>query len=154
MLVCSFSGSIARAQRVESSRAAPTANGPLADSLRIFALDMAALLRARNTDAVIRLYGDTARFVHIENGDIIPWSRLSAMMRQYFATVKENPVSAVGEPGVLVIDRNTAVVWVVHRMGATDRGPAHEGTWSGVLRRIDGAWRIVHSHSSDRRSRS
>ena len=115
---------------------------------------MAALLRARNTDAVIRLYGDTVRFVHIENGNIIPWSQLSAMMRQYFATVTENPVSAVGEPGVLVIDRNTAIVWVVHRMGETDRGPAHEGTWSGVLRRIDGAWRIVHSHSSDRRSRS
>ena len=152
MLVSCFSGATACAQRADQPRAVTTSHRALADTLRTFARGMGPLLRARNADAVIRLYGDTLRFVHVENGNIIPWPQLSAMMREFFATAKENPVDVVGEPGVMIIDTNTAVVWLIHRMGATEQAPAHEGAWTGVLRRIDGAWHIVHSHSSDRRS--
>jgi ketosteroid isomerase-like protein len=74
------------------------------------------------------------------------------MMRTYFATNTTNPVRVIGEPGVTLIDRNAAVVYVTHTTeGRADRA-AHEGVWTGVLRREPGGWKIVHSHSSDRRN--
>jgi ketosteroid isomerase-like protein len=123
----------------------------LADSLRAFAVDMGATLRALDIDGVIRLYGDTTQFVHVDNGVVIPWRELSRMMREFFRTAKSNPVDVIGEPGVTLIDRNTAAVYVSHRFGATAHGPAHEGVWTGVLKRGPNGWRIMHSHSSDKR---
>jgi ketosteroid isomerase-like protein len=110
---------------------------------------MAELLRVRDADGVIALYGDTARFVHVDNGEIVPWSRLAPMMRTFFATARENPITVVGEPGVVVMGRDHAVVVVVHRAQRQGEAP-HEGVWTGVLHRDGGKWRIVHSHSSDR----
>jgi ketosteroid isomerase-like protein len=123
----------------------------LSDSLRGFVLRMGDLLRARNAAEVIALYGDTTRFVHVENGTLMPWAQLAPLMRTFFAAAKSNPLTILGEPGVTVIDRNTAVVWAAHRFDASEGRPTHEGVWSAVLRRSAGGWKIVHSHSSDRR---
>jgi ketosteroid isomerase-like protein len=128
------------------------ATGPLADSVRAFAVNMGALLRAKNTDAVIALYGDTTHFVHVEDGVVMPWSELARSMRTFFAAPTPNEVRLIGEPGVTMIDRNTAVLYVTHGSNATAGRPAHVGVWTGVLRRGADGWRIVHSHSSDRRS--
>jgi hypothetical protein len=131
---------------------ATRASGPQADSLRAFAFRIVTLLRARDVAASLALYGDTTHFVHVENGVVIPWSQLSAMMRAYFATVTSNPVRIVGEPGVTVIDANTGVLYVTHRFDAVGDRAAHDGVWTGVVRRYGNSWKIVHSHSSDRPS--
>lgn len=126
------------------------AEGPLADSLRLFAMHMAELLRARDADAVAALYGDTLDFVHIDNGHVVTWAQMAPMMRNYLRTADANPIYVVGEPGVTVLDQNTAVVYIVHRIEAHAGRPGHEGVWTGVLRRQREGWTIVHSHSSDR----
>jgi hypothetical protein len=127
------------------------AAGPLADSLRAFALGMAAMLRNLDAQGTIALYGDRSHFVHVENGNVIPWSELSGMMTSYFATAKRNPLSVIGEPGVTIVDESNAVVYVVHHFDANEGRPAHDGVWTGVLHRFPDGWKIVHSHSSDRR---
>ena len=126
------------------------AEGPLADSLRAAAHRMIDLLRDRDTSGLIALYGDTLHFVHVEDGNIIPWPQLSTMMRSYLATVTSNPMSVIGEPGVTLIDQNTAVLYVTHRFEGSQGRDAHEGVWTGVLRRFAAGWKIIHSHSSDR----
>jgi len=131
--------------------AAQARSTALADSVRSFTLHMLELLRDRRANAVIALYGDTTHFVHVENGTVIPWSQLAPMVRTFLTTAKSNPVTAVGEPGVLMIDRNTAIVWAPHRFEASEGRPGHEGVWTGVLVRGRGGWKVVHSHSSDRR---
>jgi ketosteroid isomerase-like protein len=149
-LLCA--GSLMGAQFVCRSRplqAAPAERyDPEVDTLRALAFRMADLLRRRDAEGALSLYGDTARFVHVENGEVIPWERLSTMMRTYLATVDSNPVSIVGNPVVLVLNRTAAVVYLTHRFGGA-RG--HDGVWTGVLRRESEGWKIVHSHSSDRR---
>lgn len=125
--------------------------GPLADSLRVFALVMGDMLRQRDAKGTMALYGDRSHFVHIDNGNVIPWPQLSEMMTSYFSTAKTNPVSLVGEPGVTILDENSAVVYVTHHAAAHEGRPAHVGVWTGVLRRFADGWKIVHSHSSDRR---
>ena len=152
---------------VRSVRAQPPAvpraraDGPVADSVRAFAHQMAELLRfrceygqgslrARNADAVIALYGDTTHFVHVENGVTIPWAQLARSMRTFFATATSNRVRVIGEPDVAIIDRNAAVVVVTHTTDVQTGRAVHEGVWTGVLRRESGGWRIIHSHSSDR----
>lgn len=137
-------------QQASAPRAPMRVEGPVADSLRAWAVQMGALLRARSVDAVIALYGDTAHFVHIDNGAIIPWSQLSPMMRTYLGSAAENPISVVGEPGVVLINRNTAVVYVMHHVDSTAGRPGHDGVWTGVLHRDRTGWKIVHSHSADR----
>jgi hypothetical protein len=137
-----------RAAEQSPTHAAP-ASGPLADSLRAFAHRMAALLRERDAEGTLALYGDTTAFVHVADGRVIPWPELSATVRQYFSTAQVNPVAVVGEPGVAIMDRDNAVVYVTHEFGASGGRPAHRGVWSGVLHRFPEGWRIVHSHSSD-----
>lgn len=133
----------------EPERLSPDRREALADSLRDFAHQMADLLRDRDGPRVVALYGDTLHFVHVEDGNIIPWSQLSPMMRRHLETTTSNPLTVVGDPGVTIVDLDNAVVYVVHRFeGATDMGP-HEGMWSGVLHRFRTGWRIVHSHSSE-----
>ena len=152
MLACAL-GAIPLVARGQQGSQAETigATGPLADSLRVYVKEMVVLLRERNVDAAIRLYGDTTRYVHVENGVMIPWRQLAYMMRTYLRTAKSNPLRLIGEPGVTVIDRNTAVVYAAHHFDATPEAPAHDGVWTGVLRRGPTGWLVVHSHSSDRR---
>ena len=128
--------------------------GPLADSLRTYVKSMVSLLRERNVDAAIKLYGDTTHFVHVENGVMIPWTQLAQMMRTYLRAASSNPLRLIGEPGVTVIDRNTAVVFAAHHFDDTPEAPAHDGVWTGVLRRGPSGWLVVHSHSSDRKPAS
>jgi len=111
---------------------------------------MGDLLRNRDAKGTLALYGDPSHFVHVENGNVIPWAQLSAMMTSYFATAKSIALSVIGEPGVMILDRNNAVVYVAHRFDANEGRPAHEGVWTGVLHRFPHGWKIVHSHSSDR----
>jgi ketosteroid isomerase-like protein len=132
-----------------STPAVAQASGPLADSLRAFAHRMAALLRSRDAEGTLRLYGDTSTFVHVDNGRIMPWPEMSATVRRYFSTATSNPVSVVGQPGVTIADSDNAVLYVTHRVDATAARPAHAGVWTGVLHRSAAGWRIVHSHSSD-----
>jgi hypothetical protein len=124
------------------------AAGPVADSLRGFAFEIVARLRARDAAGTLALYGDAAHFVHIDDGRLIPWTSLSVMVRRYFAEVTSNPVRVVGEPGVTITDADDAVLYVTHCFGATAGHPAHAGIWTGVLHRFPAGWRIVHSHSS------
>lgn len=126
------------------------ATGPLADTLRAFAFRMAEGLRRMDAPGVLALYGNPEQFVHIEDGQAIPWPRLSSMIREYFSTATSNPVEIVGRPGVVLLDRNHAVLYVHHRIGSEGNRPGHEGMWTGVLRREPAGWKIVHSHSSDR----
>jgi len=125
------------------------AEGVLADSLRRFAVEMVQRLRDRDVDGVIALYGDTLHFVHVDGGQVIPWSVLALSMRGYLSTATSNPLSLVGEPGVTIIDADNAVVYARHRFEGVPGHPPHEGVWSGVLHRFREGWRIVHSHSSD-----
>jgi hypothetical protein len=132
------------------SEAPSGAAGPLADTLRAFAFRMAERLRRMDAPGVLALYGNPEQFVHIEAGHAIPWPRLSSMIREYFSTAPSNPVEIVGQPGVVLLDLNHAVLYVHHRMGSAGSRPGHEGMWTGVLRREPSGWTIVHSHSSDR----
>ena len=137
--------------QAKSPRPAVRANGPLADSLRAFAVRMVDALRRLDGRAVFAFYGDTSHYVHVENGVMIPWSQLSEMMRTYFATAKTNPLSVIGEPGVTLVDRDNAVVYVAHHFESNEGQPAHDGVWTGVLHRTANGWRVLHSHSSGRR---
>jgi ketosteroid isomerase-like protein len=122
----------------------------LADSLRTFVVHMGDLLRARDANAVLGLYGDPAHFVHIENGAVVGWTDLSASMKQYFASTTVNPLHLVGEPGVQVLDHDNAVVYAVHHFDGIQGRSAHDGVWSAVLHRYASGWKIVQEHSSDR----
>jgi hypothetical protein len=138
------------AAHAQAAAPAGRAAGPLADSLRAFAHRMAELLRNRDVEGTLGLYGDTSAFIHVDNGRIIPWTELSATVRRYLSTATSNPVSVVGEPGVTIADADNAVLYVTHHFDTTGGHPAHGGVWTGVLHRSREGWRIVHSHSSDR----
>jgi hypothetical protein len=132
------------------AQALPRATSPLADTLRAFARNMGEIFRRMDIKATVALYGGYAHFVHVEDGNIETWPQLEKQMTEYFATAKSNPVSVVGEPGVIIMDANNAVLYVTHRMEASENRPAHIGVWSGVLHRYADGWKVVHSHSSDR----
>jgi hypothetical protein len=119
----------------------------LTDSLGRHAEEMLATLRRMDAPGLAAMYGRTETFVHADNGKEIPWSLLEPQMRQYLAAATENDVRWLRPPKVLVLGENAAVIWGVHRVRSD--GDSHDGVWTGVLERIGGEWRIVHSHSSD-----
>jgi hypothetical protein len=136
-------------QHAPTSAAKTGATGPMADSVRAFIREMAVLLRERKSDEVVALY-DTVGFMHVDDGVVTSWAEMAKSMRTFFATAKSNPVRIVGEPGVVIVDRNSAVVVVDHTTEPVPGQQAHDGIWTGVLRRGATGWKIAFSHSSDR----
>lgn len=55
-----------------AQRPAVRASGPVADTLRDLAVHMMSMLRDRDTEGLIGLYGDTLHFVHVEDGNVVP----------------------------------------------------------------------------------
>jgi ketosteroid isomerase-like protein len=124
------------------------ADAALADSLRSFAVTMGNRFHARDAEGVIAMYGDSATYVHINNGVVASYAQVTRNLRAGFAGPGTNPVWFVGEPRVVLLDANTAVVYYAMRIDAVGGRSAQEGMWTGVLRRGAEGWRIAHSHAS------
>lgn len=124
-------------------------SGALADSLRTYAATMGAMFHARDAEGVVRLYGDTSVYVHINNGSVGSWAQTAGNLR---ASAKAgsgpSPVTFTGDPKVVILDDNAAVVYYNLHIDAVGGGPAQDGMWTGVLRREPDGWKIVHSHAS------
>ena len=151
-LLCVAAGTVAMTSPLSTgaqSRLPAAHERALTDTLAGFVRRMGELLARRDADGATALYGRPQTLVHIENGVIIPWRELEPQMRQYLTTVSSNPVSIVGDPRVIVLGRDVAVVWAVHRFAGNATVPRHDGVWTAVLERREGRWRIVHSHGSD-----
>ena len=119
-------------------------------ALQEVVLGMLSSLRQRNAAAALDMYGRHQEFVHIDNGNIVRWQQLESQMRDYLQNAQSNEIYWTGRPNVLVLNEDAAIVYGRHTMRSSDTSQdAHEGEWSGVFQRIDGKWRIVHSHSSD-----
>jgi len=126
----------------------------LADSLADQVLEMLQQLRNRDADAVLAAYGRPDEFVHIDNGNVVPWLELEREVRAYLQSVESNELYWEGTPSVVVLDANAAVVYGTHSFHHNEGGTreAHQGEWTGVFQRIDGQWKLVHSHSSDKQT--
>jgi ketosteroid isomerase-like protein len=138
---------------LQAQQLSPPHEPGLADTLVQFARDMVAAVRARDVARTVSFYGRPGEFVHIENGQVVRWRDLEQQMRSFMGSIKENRLEWVGAPRVLVLSRDAAVVFGRHSFSGIDgRGKAirpHDGEWTGVLQRIGGRWKVVHSHSSD-----
>jgi ketosteroid isomerase-like protein len=106
-------------------------------------------LRNRDAEAALGIYGRRAEYVHIDNGKVVPWAQLEPQVRQYLANVKKNELYWVGTPKILKLEPNAAVVYGTHRFEGDGTRESHRGEWTGVFQRINGRWKLVHSHSSD-----
>jgi hypothetical protein len=135
--------------RTEAPYLSAAQRAALGDSLQHFAERMFELARARDLEGTLGLYGRRESFVHIDDGRPIEWPTLEAGMRRTFAQLPRNDIRWVEPPRIIVLGRDAAVVVGLHRFGGGAGVPAHDGMWTGVLERIGGAWKIVHSHSTD-----
>lgn len=106
-------------------------------------------LRNRDADAALAIYGRQEEYVHIDNGRVVPWAQLEPQVRQYLANAKKNELYWVGTPNILRLGRDAAVVYGTHRFEGDGSRESHQGEWTGVFQRIEGQWKLVHSHSSD-----
>lgn len=133
-------------QTVDTRRRAAATS--LADSLRAYAVRMGTMFHARDAEGVIALYADSARYVHIDNGIVSTRAQVVQRLRAGASSTAPNPVSFVGEPTVVLLGPDAAVVYYALRIDAVGGRPAREGIWTGALEREAGGWKIVHSHSS------
>lgn len=144
---------LAGAASLPAQQLTPVEERALSDTLVRFGREMVAAVSARDIERTISFYGRAGQFAHIENGVRVAWPQLERQMREFMGAVKENRLEWIGDPSVLILGRDAAVLVGRHAFSGVDgQGrpiPAHCGEWTGVLQRIDGAWRLVHSHSSD-----
>ncbi len=126
--------------------------------LQRFAEDILVSLRSKDIDRVISYYDHSSHFVHIENGSEKKWPKLEKEIRQFLSVVKENNLTWEGQPQVIVLSPEVAVIYGRHRFSATLADgrslPPHSGAWSGVVKRTSSGWKIVYSHSSEDVSRT
>jgi hypothetical protein len=121
----------------------------IADSITDVMYEMERALQRIDADSILSFYARTDEFVNIESGEIVPWARMAEQVRAYARRVTVNDVNWVSRPTVVVLNRDAAVVYGMHRFGGGGGFPAHIGLWTGVLQRIAGRWRIVHAHGSE-----
>jgi uncharacterized protein (TIGR02246 family) len=114
---------------------------------------MLAAIRDRDFDRVASFYDTDGSFVHFENGAQSSWPVLASQIRQFFDAAATIQLHWVGEPHIELLGPDAALVRGVHSFEGTLRDgtvmPSHTGVWSGILRRIDGQWKLIHSHSSE-----
>jgi ketosteroid isomerase-like protein len=114
--------------------------------------EMVAAVRARDPERVVSFY-DSASFVHYEDGAVVSWAELEPQMRAFIGSASRLDLSWTGVPTVVLLGPDAALVYGIHRFeGMLNDGttlPSHTGTWSGVLRRNGGTWKLIHSHSSE-----
>lgn len=123
----------------------------IADELVERSREFLRLLRSRDADAVLALYGRPNQFVHIDNGAVVQWDTLQREVRAYLDGTEENEIYWNGTPTVIVLNRGAAVVFGAHSFRTNDVAEdSHVGEWTGVFELIEGEWLLVHSHSSDR----
>lgn len=106
-------------------------------------------LRNRDADAALRMYGRRAEYVHIDNGKVVSWAQLEPQVRKFLANVRKNELYWVGTPKIIKLGTHAAVVYGMHRFSGDGTREPHQGEWTGVFQRINGRWKLVHSHSSD-----
>ena len=121
----------------------------LGDSLAALAEQMLARARAMDVEGTVASYSGRPDFTHVDNGVLLEWPDLEAGVRSSFAEMEANDIRWVEPPRILLLDENVAVIVGLHRFGGGGSIAAHDGLWTGVLERIEGTWKIVHSHSSD-----
>jgi ketosteroid isomerase-like protein len=137
--------------RAQQSGSAPQmqTSGPLVDSLRVLIVQMGSDFHSLDMSRVIAMYGDSSIYVHIFNGDIRNRAGtedgLRLMTRSGMPT---SPVTFRGNPRVIVLDQNVAIVYDSLRVDPPLKAPSQIGLWTGVLRRGPDGWKIVHSHGS------
>jgi len=116
-------------------------------------VEMLAAIRARDADRAVSYYDSSGVFVHYENGREVPWKVLEPQMRQFLASAARIDLVWVGTPLVVPLGPDASLVRGVHAFeGVLQDGrtlPRHTGVWTGVFRRADGAWKLIHSHSSE-----
>ncbi|HTV00465.1 MAG TPA: nuclear transport factor 2 family protein [Luteitalea sp.] len=121
--------------------------------------EVLALLRAQE-DATAR--GDAAGVVALMVSDIVTYDLPAPLqfrgagapavegLNQWFATW-DGPVTVELDNPTVIIEGDIAVVYGLSRMRGRKRGVGAIDSWNRrtvVLRRSDGAWRIVHERSS------
>ena len=121
--------------------------------VRQFAEDMLVILRNKDIDRVLSFYEQSDAFVHIEGGGMKKWPELEKDIRKFLSMVKENNLRWQGQPQVLFLSNDLAVIYGRHTFSATLHDgralPSHSGMWSGVVRKTPSGWKIVYSHSSE-----
>ena len=124
----------------------------LSEEIASLAEDMLAAVRAREPDRVVSFY-DAAVFVHYEDGREVPWTELEPQMRRFMESAARIDLLWMRAPTVVLLGPHAALVHGVHSFeGELQDGtvlPRHTGTWSGVFRRREGTWKLIHSHSSE-----
>lgn len=110
---------------------------------------VASAMRSADAEQILSLYGRPDVFVNIEDGEVVPYERMAAEVREFTARVSGIDVRWVGEPRFVILDRDAAVIYGFHHFAGAEGFPAHTGVWTGVVQRIEGRWRIVHAHGSD-----
>jgi ketosteroid isomerase-like protein len=147
LLACSSGNEL---QDAAESEAVPEAQ--LRAEVAQVAEEMVAAVRARDPDRVVSFY-DRSSFVHYEDGAVVSWAELEPQMRTFMGSASRLDLSWTGAPTVVLLGPDAALVYGIHRFeGVLQDGtalPSHTGTWSGVLRRSGGTWKLIHSHSSE-----
>ena len=141
---------VAAAIPVDPLMAQARLDAALADSLRGWVVNMGVRFHARDAEAMIAMYADSAYYVHIGDGVVTPYAQLVRGLRASAGLTTHNPVSFVHEPRIIVLDSNTAIADYDYEMRpdpTVDR-VTRAGIWTGVLRRGADGWHILHAHIS------
>ena len=124
-------------------------SGALADSLKAFITQMGSSFHSLEAEKVIAMYGDPGVYVHINNGVVGTEEQTAARLRAMSKSgAVVSPVTFFGDPNVIVLDSNVAVVYYQLRIDAPAGQLGQAGVWTGVLRRGADGWKIIHSHAS------
>ena len=142
---CAVACQPASTELTEGQRAA------IRDTVQQVLAGMADPLRALDADRIRALYADEP--VVALNGVILEdFDARFELTRQWLGSLRRvegshrNVHIEVLGPGAVVVTKNDDVTWT-DTTGA--EGEWHSA-WTGVLRRIDGEWKIIYGHESVR----
>jgi pimeloyl-ACP methyl ester carboxylesterase len=103
-----------------------------------------------NSAAFEQFYDQSAHFTDVEQGRIKDWLSHRSDIRGFFARATSFKAGWTQPPRLLQLSADAALIVGYARFEFTLDGIARESgsTVTYVVRRVDGAWKIVHAHGS------
>lgn len=142
-----------RAPSPIEDRSSPTqAQRPaLADSLSVLATENMATWNRLDPDRWLRLFDDDVQWYYLDKR--MDLAGVEQLARSVMPELRESRTAVVGEPHVVVLGPDAAVVAFDAReywAPKSDTIPLFERSTAltFVYQRIDGEWKVVHAHES------
>ncbi|HEV3222964.1 MAG TPA: nuclear transport factor 2 family protein [Puia sp.] len=122
------------------------------NEVRLFARNLTHYSETAQLDLFIGCYADLPEFLAVSGDGIIRnYNEFKKIGKEYYGTLKEQKLTTVAEKFHILDDNTVLLCWsgnIDAYFKNGDNWKMQNYTVTYIFKKIDGSWKIIHSHES------